>query len=74
MKKKSKTTTNVTPQSKDSLTRDSAPILNDNGTVSSTGTVDGRSSTGRTGDDSVVTYTKKKRVIRTVPDTLRKKK
>lgn len=72
--KKKKTTTTVTKQSKDSLTRDSAPILNDNGTTNSTGTIEGRSSTGRTADDSVTTYTVKKRktTIKTVPNTSKK--
>ena len=59
---------------KDSLkTKGSAPILNDNGTTSTTGTIDGRSSTGRPGADTLTSYSvrKKKTTVKTVDDTTR---
>jgi hypothetical protein len=56
-----------TGTSSDSLTKETGPILNDNGTINTTGTVEGsRSSTGRPDVDSTVSYTvkrKKKTVI-----------
>jgi len=57
---------------KDSIkTKENAPILNDNGTSSTTGTIDGRSSTGRPGADTMVNYTvkRKKTTIKTVDGT-----
>ncbi|WP_149240044.1 hypothetical protein [Dyadobacter sp. 32] len=57
---------------KDSLkTKENAPILNDNGTSSTTGTIDGRSSTGRPGADTLTSYSvrKKKTTVKTVDGT-----
>jgi len=83
-KRKSSKTTTVMDTSKrvdlrkDPVIKESAPVLNDNGNVNSTGTVDGsRSSTGRPGIDSTTSYTRKrKRTITTggvvYPDTTRK--
>lgn len=52
---------------KDSANAETGPILNDNGAVNSSGTVDGsRSSTGRPDADTTTSYTvkRKKTVIR----------
>jgi hypothetical protein len=52
---------------KDSANAETGPILNDNGTVNSSGTIDGsRSSTGRPDADTTTSYTvkRKKTVIR----------
>ena len=57
---------------KDSIkTKENAPILNDNGTSGTTGTIDGRSSTGRPGADTTVNYTvkRKKTTIKTIDGT-----
>jgi len=53
--------------SKDPVIRENAPVLNDNGNVNTTGTVDGsRSSTGRPGVDTTGSYVRKrKRTITT---------
>ena len=64
---------------KDPILKENAPVLNDNGNVNTSGTVDGsRSSTGRPGVDTTVSYTRKRK--RTVtgagvvyPDTTVKK-
>lgn len=51
---------------KDSANAESGPILNDNGNVNSTGSIDGsRSSTGRPDADTTTTYTvkRKKKII-----------
>ncbi|PSL30146.1 hypothetical protein [Dyadobacter jiangsuensis] len=54
---------------KDSSNAESGPILNDNGTINSSGSVDGnRSSTGRPGTDTTTSYTvKRKRTIIKTP-------
>lgn len=52
---------------KDSANAETGPILNDNGTINSSGTVDGsRSSTGRPDADTTTSYTvkRKKTVIK----------
>jgi hypothetical protein len=65
---------------KDSSNAETGPILNDNGSISTTGTIDGRSSTGRPDADSTTSYTVKrtKRTIRTggavMPDTTKRKR
>lgn len=65
---------------KDSSNAETGPILNDNGSISTTGTIDGRSSTGRPDVDSTSSYTVKrsKRTIRTggaiMPDTTKKRR
>jgi hypothetical protein len=65
---------------KDSSNAETGPILNDNGSISTTGTIDGRSSTGRPDADSTTSYTVKrtKRTIRTggavIPDTTKRKR
>lgn len=66
---------------KDSIkSKENAPILNDNGTSSTTGTIEGRSSTGRPGSDTLVNYSvrRKKTTIRTVdgtqPESVKEKK
>ncbi len=79
---KQKTTRNTTRLTyKDSIkTKENAPILNDNGTTSTTGTIDGRSSTGRPGADTLVSYSvkRKKTTIRTdnngAPQSVKTKK
>lgn len=59
--------------------KENAPVLNDNGNVNSSGSVEGsRSSTGRPGADTTGSYVRKrKRTITTggviYPDTTRKK-
>lgn len=66
----------------DTIRKQNAPILEDNGTVNSTEIVDGsRSSTGRPGADTLVNYTVKKRKKTSIPEgaiipdsTKRKKK
>jgi hypothetical protein len=73
-------TSDVTAIIKDSSNAETGPILNDNGTVSTTGTIDGRSSTGRPDADSTTSYTTKrsKKTIKqagaVLPDTTRKRK
>jgi hypothetical protein len=60
-------TTRITK--KDSMKiKENGPILNDNGTTSTTGTIDGRSSTGRPGSDTLVNYTvkRKRTTVKTV--------
>jgi len=52
---------------KDSANAETGPILNDNGTINSSGSIDGnRSSTGRPGADTATSYTvkRKKTVIK----------
>lgn len=72
-------TSDVNAILKDSANAESGPILNDNGNISTTGTIDGRSSTGRPDTDTTTSYTVKrsKRTIRTggaiMPDTTKKK-
>ncbi|WAC13596.1 hypothetical protein [Dyadobacter pollutisoli] len=72
-------TSDVNAILKDSANAESGPILNDNGNISTTGTIDGRSSTGRPGTDTTTSYTVKrsKKTIRTggaiMPDTIKKK-
>lgn len=77
--KRTTTGTNVQDVIKDTINKETGPILNDNGTISTTGTIDGRSSTGREPDRQNETkMRKKKKVTRTgdpvIPDTTRKKK
>lgn len=77
--KTSTDTSDVTAIIKDSSNAESGPILNDNGNVSTTGTIDGRSSTGRPDADTTGSYTVKrnKKVIKTggsaMPDTTKRK-
>jgi hypothetical protein len=72
-------TSDVTAILKDSANAESGPILNDNGNISTTGTIDGRSSTGRPDADTTTSYTVKrtKKTIRAggaiMPDTSKKK-
>jgi activator of 2-hydroxyglutaryl-CoA dehydratase len=81
-KKITRTTKTVRSKAEmDSIRKETAPIQNDNGTENTTGIVDGsRSSTGRPGADTTVSYTvrKRKKVIQTggviIPDTTKKKK
>ncbi|MCE6987615.1 hypothetical protein [Dyadobacter sp. CY323] len=85
LKKVRKDSSDVTAILKDSANAETGPILNDNGSVSTTGTIDGRSSTGRpdaepTQTDTTTTYTVKK-TIRTLnpgetvkPDSSKKRK
>lgn len=48
--------------SKDPVIKENAPVLNDNGNVNTSGTVDGsRSSTGRPGADTTAGYTVRRR-------------
>lgn len=71
-------TTRVTSRT-DTIRKQNAPVLEDNGTVNTTGIVD-RSSTGRPGADTLVNYTvrKKKRIQTTggllLPDTTKRRK
>ena len=64
---------------KNPVIKENAPVLNDNGNVNSSGSVEGnRSSTGRPGADTTGSYVRKrKRTITTggviYPDTTRKK-
>jgi hypothetical protein len=73
-------TTTPTDIIKDTINKENGPILNDNGSISTTGTIDGRSSTGRTDADTLVGYKVKrtKKTIRndgrSVPDSSRKRK
>ncbi|QRQ99540.1 hypothetical protein [Dyadobacter sandarakinus] len=56
-----KDTSDVSAILKDTVNQETGPILNDNGTVSSSGTVDGsRSSTGRKDVDSTTSYSVKR--------------
>jgi hypothetical protein len=84
-KKKVKRTTKTTSATdiiKDTINRDAGPILNDNGSISTTGTIDGRSSTGRKGSDTLTNSSvrKSRKTIRhsanpePVDTTRRKKK
>ena len=85
LKKTRKDSSDVTAILKDSANAETGPILNDNGSVSTTGTIDGRSSTGRpdaskTEADTTTSYTVKK-TIRTLnpgetvkPDSTKKRK
>lgn len=78
--KRTTTTTNPADIIKDTLNKDTGPILNDNGSISTTGTIDGRSSTGRKGSDTLTNYSvrKNKKVFRsgdgTKADSTRRKK
>jgi hypothetical protein len=73
-------TSDVSAILKDSSNAETGPILNDNGTVSTTGTIDGKSSTGRPDADTTTSYTvkKSKKTIRTggavLPDTTKRRK
>lgn len=50
---------------KDSANAETGPILNDNGSVNSSGTIDGsRSSTGRPGADTSYTVKRRKTIIK----------
>ncbi|MCF0062493.1 hypothetical protein MUK70_01935 [Dyadobacter chenwenxiniae] len=77
--KTSTDTSDVSAIIKDSSNAESGPILNDNGNVSTTGTIDGRSSTGRPDADTTGSYTVKrnKKTIRTggavMPDTIKRR-
>ena len=66
--KTEKDTSDVTAILKDSSNAETGPILNDNGSVSTTGTIDGRSSTGRPDADTATSYSVKrsKTTIKTV--------
>ncbi|MCF0041881.1 hypothetical protein LXM24_17375 [Dyadobacter sp. CY399] len=72
-------TSDVSAIIKDSSNAESGPILNDNGNVSTTGTIDGRSSTGRPDADTTGSYTVKrnKKTIKTggaiMPDTTKRR-
>jgi hypothetical protein len=73
------TGTNVQDVIKDTINKETGPILNDNGTISTTGTIDGRSSTGRDLEkQNEVKVRNKKKVSRTGDpvraDTIRKRK
>jgi hypothetical protein len=77
--KRTTTGTNVQDVIKDTINKETGPILNDNGTISTTGTIDGRSSTGREPDKQNETKVrKKKKVTRTgdpiSADTTRRRK
>ena len=51
---------------KDSANAETGPILNDNGSVNSSGTIDGsRSSTGRPGADTTYSVKRRKTIIKT---------
>lgn len=67
-------TSDVSAILKDSSNAETGPILNDNGSVNSTGTIDGRSSTGRPDADTTGSYSVKKRktTIKAVPGGSRK--
>ncbi|MCE7066096.1 hypothetical protein [Dyadobacter sp. CY326] len=77
--KTSTDSSDVTAILKDSTNAESGPILNDNGNVSTNGTIDGRSSTGRPDADTTGSYTvkRKKKTIRTggsiMPDTTKRR-
>jgi hypothetical protein len=81
-KKTTRTTKTIRSKAEmDSIRKVTAPIQNDNGTVNTTGIIDGsRSSTGRPGADTTVNYTvrKRKKVVQTggviITDTTKKKK
>ncbi|WP_026630371.1 hypothetical protein [Dyadobacter alkalitolerans] len=53
-------TSDVSAIVKDSSNAESGPILNDNGTVSTNGTINGRSSTGRPDADTTTSYSVKR--------------
>lgn len=79
--RKTRRTTTSGGTSIDTIRKENAPVLEDNGSVNTTGIVDGsRSSTGRPGADTTVGYTvkRKKKIIYTegtvLPDTTKKKK
>ncbi|WP_439556722.1 hypothetical protein [Dyadobacter sp.] len=57
-----KDSSDVTAILKDSSNAESGPILKDDGSVSTTGTIDGRSSTGRPDADTTTSYTVKRKV------------
>ena len=75
-----KKTTTVGTSSTDTIRKENAPILEDNGSVNTTGIVDGsRSSTGRPDADTMVNYSvkRKKTTISTggkaLPDSIKRK-
>ncbi|WP_031527368.1 hypothetical protein [Dyadobacter crusticola] len=68
LKTTKKDSSDVTAILKDSSNAESGPILKDDGSVSTTGTIDGRSSTGRPDADTTTSYTVKKKVRRLNPD------
>jgi len=75
----SKDSSDVNAILKDSSNAESGPILNDNGNISTTGTIDGRSSTGRPDADTTGYSVKRsKRSTRTegatMPDSTRKRR
>ena len=79
--RKTRKTTTSGGTSIDTIRKENAPVLQDNGNVNTTGIVDGsRSSTGRPGSDTLVNYTvkRKKKTIYTegtvLPDTAKRKK
>jgi hypothetical protein len=78
--KRTTTSTTVNDILRDTINRESGPILNDNGNVNTTGTIDGRSSTGRNGSDTLTNSTVRKsrktirNVERTKPDTAERRK
>ncbi|WP_221391611.1 hypothetical protein [Dyadobacter sp. NIV53] len=80
-RKTTKRTTKTGISAVDTIRKENAPVLEDNGSVNTTGIVDGnRSSTGRPDADTMVNYSVKrtKRTIVTggvaMPDSTKKKK
>ncbi|TDE15364.1 hypothetical protein [Dyadobacter psychrotolerans] len=72
-------TTTVTDVLKDTINKENGPILNDNGSISTTGTIDGRSATGRPADEQTgYTVKRSKKTIRSgavvSPDSTKRKK
>jgi len=72
-------TTTVTDVLKDTINKENGPILNDNGSISTTGTIDGRSATGRPAEEqNGYTVKRSKKTIRsggaTIPDSTKRKK
>ncbi|MCF2488775.1 hypothetical protein [Dyadobacter sp. CY347] len=73
-------TSDVSAIIKDSSNAESGPILNDNGTISTSGTINGRSSTGRPDADTTTSYSVKrnKKTIRSggaaMPDSTKPKR
>ena len=72
-------TTTVTDVLKDTINKENGPILNDNGNISTTGTIDGRSATGRPAEEqNGYTVKRSKRTIRSggvvPPDSTKRKK
>ena len=69
--KRTTTGTNVQDVIKDTINKETGPILNDNGTISTTGTMDGRSSTGREPDKQNESKMRKKKKISRTGDPVR---